>query len=147
MGLIFEICVGIIRAFAFVTGSTYEEANTYLFIYLQPALLVLSALFVFGASAILLYRYFSWKHFVLFSFFGMSLLGHVMMAGMVWQHYMPYSTHDACVQAYKDLAMMGEATGLGYIGINLFLFIMFFLFVFCSNLIMGVLLWQKRKTI
>lgn len=135
MGIIFQICCGIITVLAYIFGTTYEEMNTYLFIYAQPAILLLSFGVVIGVVLFKLVRRFSFlKTFLLF-LFGFLGLGYLAPTLYVWKRYSTFSAHDACVLAYDDLAYLGEITSLGYVGINLFLFIILFLAILGFNMI------------
>lgn len=90
MGIIFQICCGIITVLAYIFGTTYEEMNTYLFIYAQPAILLLSFGVVIGVVLFKLVRRFSFlKTFLLFlfGFLGLGYLAQHCTCGSVIQPF------------------------------------------------------------
>ncbi|MCR4851994.1 MAG: hypothetical protein K5893_00195 [Prevotella sp.] len=44
--LLFRFCCGIITVISMLTGFTYEEVNTFLFIYVEPLILMATALYI-----------------------------------------------------------------------------------------------------
>ena len=61
---------------------------------------------------------------------------------MIWSHYYPLGLDGVCRLAYKDLETLGNLIGVGYIAINLFLFIALFLGLMAFN----ILIMIKCKT-
>ena len=129
MGIIFYACCAIIRAIALITGFTYEEVNTILFIITEPTIILITGL-------VILFRHLNWATVLL------NLI-YIFIYIKIETFYAAYSLHDACVQAYSDLRFLGDITGIGYIGINLFLFIILFLGLLMFNII--AFFWPKRK--
>jgi len=78
--------------------------------------------------------------FLLLAFFGIGGLVYMAATLFVWKRYSVLSAHDTCVMAYNDLETLGKTTGMGYVGINLFLFIILFLTIFGFNMISAFLI-------
>ena len=128
MYIFFRLCCGIVTLISMIFGITYEETNTYLFIYGEPLLLLLlltSIAFIFSKRRLLSF------------FIGCYELCTFMV---VWNHYKSYSAHNACIQAYSDLEKFGELVNLDYISVN----ILFFVVLFIIGLIINIcLIFQK----
>lgn len=132
MDIIFKICCGIIYAISLVTGFSYEIINTFLFIYLEPLILVVSG-WMITAYGIKHFKHDTFIKVVL----PLSIIYNVCLttaAVSIWRHYSQFSMQIACERAYIDLDTLGRITGLGYVNINLFLFIVLFLFVLTFNI-------------
>lgn len=140
MGTIFQICCDIIRALSNFWGITYEEMNTYLFIYAQPILSILSFVTTISIITSKLLKKVSMLNLFNLVLFGMGGLVYTITTFVVWKRYSVLSAHDTCILAYKDLETLGKMTGMGYIGINFFLFIILFSLVFGLNIISAFLL-------
>ena len=125
MEIIFQICCEILRALSGVFGFTYEEMNTILFIYVQPILILISFAIVISVILAKLFKHVSILKLFLIVLFGMGGLMYSLTTFVVWNRYSALSLHDTCVLAYDDLKAPGGMTGMGYVGINLFLFIIF----------------------
>lgn len=132
MVILFKICCGIIYLISLITGFTYEEVNTILFIYGEPLILIITSFFITLISLI----YFK-QHIIEKIIFCLSIPYNTIMwllTFLLWNYYQSLSLHEACVQAYKDLDYIGQITGMGYVNINLFLFIVLFLFILIFNI-------------
>ena len=64
---------------------------------------------------------------------------------MIWSHYYPLGLDGACRLAYKDLETLGNLTGVGYIAINLFLFIALFLGLMAFNILIMIKCKSKKN--
>ena len=140
MDSIFQICCNIIRYLSDIFGITYEELNTYLFIYIEPLLVMISFAIVIGIIITKLLKKASILTFLLLAFFGIGGLVYMAATLFVWKRYSVLSAHDTCVMAYNDLETLGKTTGMCYVGINLFLFIILFLTIFGFNMISAFLI-------
>ncbi|GEM_PF-979387 len=145
METIFQICCDIIRALSYTFGITYEEMNTYLFIYAQPMILIISFVIVIGTILSKLLKKVSILKIFLLGLFGTAGFLYTLATLAVWKRYSVLSAHDTCVLSYKDLETLGKITGLGYIGINLFLFIVLFLIILGFNIISAFLIKKYVK--
>ena len=121
MYLFFRLCCGIVTLISMIFGITYEETNTYLFIYGEPAFLLLLTIVAFLFS----------KRKLLCFFIGCFELCTAMV---VWNHYRLFTPHQACVQAYSDLEKFGELVDLDYISVNILFFVVLFIIGLCINL-------------
>jgi hypothetical protein len=72
MDSIFQICCNIIRYLSDIFGITYEELNTYLFIYIEPLLVMISFAIVIGIIITKLLKKASILTFLLLAFFGIG---------------------------------------------------------------------------
>lgn len=146
MRVVFEACCKIINFLSISFHTTYEEMNTYLFIYTQPIIIIIS----FGiVISILFYKLLKKKStpiILLLLFFGILGFIYTQITLAVWKRYSVLSAHNTCIKAYKDLDILGEITGMGYVGINLFLFIVLFLFIIVFNFISILLIKKYIKT-
>ena len=125
MEIIFQICCEIVRVLSGVFCVTYEEMNTILFIYVQPILILISFAIVVSVILAKLFKHISILKLFLIALFGMGGFIYSLTTFAVWNQYSALSLHDTCVLAYDDLKAPGGMTGMGYVGINLFLFIIF----------------------
>ena len=138
--LLFRLCCGIISAISNVTGYSYEVVNTFLFIYLEPLILLVSGWLI---------TYFGIKYFK--STFNKIVLVlsivynkiFTSVIGLIWNLYAQFDMQTACERAYIDLDTLGKLTGLGYVNINLFLFIILFLAILVFNI--AIILCQKKS--
>lgn len=126
MYILFRLCCGIITLISYCTGFTYEEVNSILFIYGEPIIIGLCNLFI-------LFKSFNHKFLWIFT----TLYNIFYLFGVlnIFIRYIPYSLHNACVVAYKDLEILGSITGFGYIGINLFSFVILPVLLIILNII------------
>lgn len=107
--ILFRLCCGIITLISYCTGFTYEEVNSILFIYGEPIVIGLCNLFILFKS---------FNHKILCVFITLYNIFYLFVISKIFIHYIPYSLHNACVVAYKDLDTLGSITGFGYIGIK-----------------------------
>ena len=129
---IFRVCCGIIYAISYLTGYSYEVVNTFLFIYLEPVILLISG-WLITVFAIKYFKASTFNKIVfLLSIVYNSVITIVIAA--IWKHYLQFNMDMACQRAYIDLDTIGRITGLGYINTNLFLFIILFLFILVFNI-------------
>jgi len=129
MSTIFYFCCDVVRYIAAAMGLTYEQVNTILFIYGEPLILCLSALLV----AVVARKWYA----------ALYPASYALATFPLWNHYYPMGLHGACVQAYKDLEVLGSVTGLGYIKVNILLFIVLFLAVLLFNGLLTYLAFPK----
>lgn len=122
-----------------LSGHTYEEVNSIAFLYIQPAILLLTAALPMLLMIYKLWRQRTPKRFALTTATVLWFLPFAFGALKLWQHY-DMSLQEAFELAYKDLAWLGEVTGLGYKMVNLLLFIVVFLFLFLFNIFIYTLL-------
>lgn len=142
---IFQICCDVIRVFSSFFGTSYEEMNTILFIYLQPSLLLASFVIVVGIISFKLLKELSIFKLFLLVLFGAGGLIYATATIVIWKRYSLLSMHDTCVLAYDDLETLGEISGMGYIGVNLFLFIIFFHLIFGFNTMSAIFINKYLK--
>lgn len=128
MYILFLICCEIIRQISYITGYTYEELNTFLFLYTQPIILISTGFMAFIKEGKTLLRY-------------IIFIPQFLIFTIIVLRYWTTTAHNACLIAYNDLELLGQITGLGYVLINLFLFIFFFL----SVLMFNILCWKVKK--
>ena len=138
--LVFRLCCGIITAISYLTGYSYEVINTFLFIYLEPLILIVTGCMItyFGIK----YRKSITNKIIL----GLSVIYNaiiIVIIGAIWKHYSQFDMQTACERAYIDLDTLGRITGLGYINVNLLLFILLFLAILAFNIITVV--FQKKS--
>ena len=138
--LLFRLCCGIITAISYVTGYSYEVVNTFLFIYLEPFILLVTGCMItyFGFK----YR----KSIVNKRILGLSIIYNAVffvIIGSIWKFYAQFNMQTACERAYIDLDTLGRITGLGYININLFLFIVLFLAILIFNI--SIIIYQRMS--
>ena len=131
--VIFYVCCGIMQVAAWVFGVSYEVANTVCFIYLEPAILTLTATI---AACIAMYKL--KPHILWVPLAIIYLIPYYMGCYVIWSHYYPLGLDGACRRAYKDLEVLGNVTGVGYIAINLFLFIALFLGLMLLNILIMI---------
>ncbi len=143
MYILFRICCGIIYVISLVTGLTYEEVNTVLFIYAEPAIVVLTSLAVSLISLIYIRR--SWLHKLVFVISIPYNMVALLCVKILWMYYSEYTLQTACEQAYKDLELLGQQTGVGYVNINLFLFIVLFLFLLFVHISACVICYKYKR--
>ena len=127
--VLFYLCCAIMQVVAWTFGVTYEAANSICFIYLEPAILTLTATI---AAAFLVFKL---KPKILWIPLAVIyLVPYYASCFVIWSHYYPLGLDGACRLAYKDLETLGNLTGVGYIAINLFLFIALFLGLMAFNI-------------
>lgn len=140
LSLLFKLCCGIIILISYLTGYSYEVVNTFLFIYLEPLILLISGWLITYYA--IKYRKTLFNKITL----GLSIIYNsviTVIIGSIWKFYSNFSMQVACERAYIDLDTLGRITGLGYININLFLFIILFLFILTFNIF--VVICQKHS--
>ena len=140
MEIIFYLCCGLIRVVSYLTGYSYEEVNTFLFIYLQPAILMVSG-WLITVFAIKYYSHSTFNKFALLISPVYNLAFTIVVAA-IWKHYLQFNMQAACERAYIDLDTLGRITGLGYVNINILLFIVLFLLILVFHI--AVLYCQKK---
>ena len=134
--ILFRLCCGIITLISYCTGFTYEEVNSILFIYGEPIVIGLCNLFILFKS---------FNHKLLCVLITLYNIFYLFVISKIFIHYIPYSLHNACVVAYKDLETLGSITGFGYVGINLFLFIILPLLLVNLNIIFYAIIKRNRN--
>ncbi len=144
MGILFQICCGIMTLISIIFGISYEAANTYLFLYTEP--IILMATCIIGLYIILRknLKKLSFIRLLVLSIFIISFIIHLNVLLIIIADYWTIGIDEACIKAYKDLKNMGELTEMGYVGINLFLFIILFLSILLFNL--SPVIYNKIKT-
>ena len=120
--VLFYICCAIMQVMAWGFGVTYEAANTVCFIYLEPAILTLTATITACCLAYKLKPKVLWIPLAAF-----YVIPYYIGCFVIWSRYFPLGLDNACRLAYKDLEVLGNVAGVGYIAINLYLFIALFL--------------------
>ena len=128
--IVFYICCAIMQIVAWIFGVTYEAANTICFIYLEPAIITLTATITACYVVYKLKPHILWVPLAI-----IYLIPYYMGCYVIWSHYYPLGLDGACRLAYKDLEVLGNVTGVGYIAINLFLFIILFLGLMILNIL------------
>lgn len=128
--ILFYLCCAIMQVVAWAFGVTYEAANTICFIYLEPALLTLAATVTACYAAYKLRPRVLWIPLA-----AIYLIPHYVACFVIWSRYYPLGLDGACRLAYKDLELLGNVTGVGYIAVNLFLFIALFLGLMALNIL------------
>lgn len=139
METLFRFCCGVMEVVAVLSGYTYEEVNSITFLYLQPTLLTFTAALPMLLMIYKLWRQRTPKRFALTAATVLWFLPFAFGTLKLWRHY-DMSLQSACELAYKDLAWLGDVTGLGYQAVNLLLFIVAFLFFFLLNIFLFTLL-------
>lgn len=139
MGTLYRFCCGVMEVVAVLSGYTYEEVNAFAFLYTQPALLTLTAAMPMLLMVYKLWRQRTPKRFSLTALTVLWFLPFAFGTLKLWKHY-DMSLQEACELAYKDLAWLGETSGLGYELVNILLFIVAFLFLFLLNIFIYTLL-------
>lgn len=139
--ILFYLCCAIMQVVAWIFGVTYEAANSICFIYLEPAILT------FAATVAVIYMVHKLKPKILWIFLSVIyLMPYYTSCFVIWSHYYPLGLDGACRLAYKDLETLGNLTGVGYIAINLFLFIALFLGLMVFNAFI-ILCVRKYKSL
>jgi len=131
--IVFYLCCGIMQVVAWAFGVTYEAANTVCFIYLEPAIVTLTATITACYVACKLRPRLLWTLLA-----AIYLMPYYIGCFVIWSRYYPLGLDNACRLAYKDLEVLGNVTGVGYIAVNLFLFIALFLGLMILNILMMV---------
>ena len=138
--IIFYICCAIMQVVAWVFGVTYEVANSVCFIYMEPAIITLTATI---AALFMMYKLKPKILWIPLSI--IYLVPYYASCVVIWSHYYPLGLDGACRLAYKDLETLGNLTGVGYIAINLFLFIVLFLALMALNILIMIRCGSKHK--
>ena len=128
--ILFYLCCAIMQVVAWIFGVTYEEANSVCFLYLEPAIVTLTATV---AACCVMYK--SKPRILWIPLAVIYLIPYYAGCFVLWSRYFPLGLDNACRLAYKDLEYMGNLTGVGYIAINLFLFIVLFLVLMIFNIL------------
>ena len=128
--VLFYICCAVMQVVAWGFGVTYEAANTVCFIYLEPAILTLTATITACCLAYKLKPKVLWIPLAAF-----YVIPYYIGCFVIWSRYYPLGLDNACRLAYKDLEVLGNVAGVGYIAINLYLFIALFLGVMVFNIL------------
>ncbi len=126
--VLFYLCCAIMQVVAWIFGVTYEAANSICFIYLEPAILTFTATIAAAIIVSKLKPKILWIPLAV-----IYLVPYYVSCFVIWSHYYPLGLDGACRLAYKDLETLGNLTGVGYIAINLFLFIALFLGLMTFN--------------
>lgn len=132
MNLLFKICSAIVWVMAHLLGMTYEELNTVLFIYAEPAVLLFTALLLPIYMAYKVWKKATVWRIIVFVLSLAYVTPFIIACRKLWTHY-NLSLHDNFVLAYQDLNHAAETTGLGYIKTVLLLFIGIFLVLLIVN--------------
>lgn len=135
--ILFYLCCGIMQAVAWMFGITYEAANSICFIYLEPAIVTLTATIT---ACIIVYKL--KPHLLMLPVAIIYLIPYYATCYLIWSRYYPLGLDGACRLAYKDLEYLGNVTGVGYIAINLFIFIVLFLALMAFNLLIMRLVYK-----
>ena len=138
--IIFYICCAIMQVVAWVFGVTYEVANSVCFIYMEPAIITLTATI---AALFMMYKLKPKILWIPLSI--IYLVPYYASCVVIWSHYYPLGLDGACRLAYKDLETLGNLTGVGYVAINLFLFIVLFLALMAFNILIMIRCGSKHK--
>ena len=139
--IIFYVCCGIMQVAAWIFGVSYEVANSVCFIYLEPALLTLTATIAACCIARKLKPHILWVPLAI-----IYLIPYYVGCYAIWSHYYPLGLDGACRLAYKDLEALGNLTGVGYIAINLFLFILLFVGLMALNIMIMVRAYRHNSS-
>lgn len=137
---LFYICCAIMQIVAWVFGVTYEAANTICFIYLEPAIITLTATITACYIMCKLKPRVLWIPLA-----AIYLIPYYAGCFAIWTRYYPLGLDNACRLAYKDLEVLGNITGVGYIAINLFLFIALFLGLMVFNIF--IVTWAHQRSL
>ena len=137
---LFYICCAIMQIVAWVFGVTYEAANTICFIYLEPAIITLTATITACYIMCKLKPRVLWIPLA-----AIYLIPYYVGCFAIWTRYYPLGLDNACRLAYKDLEVLGNITGVGYIAINLFLFIALFLGLMVFNIF--IVTWAHQRSL
>lgn len=131
---IFWLCCGVILFLSMMTGISYEAVNTYLFIYLQPFILLATSL---AGIIFLMYKTmqkFSFRRLIFLIACVVSLVGQGIYVYYLYGEFAGMSAHDIGMKSYGLLREWGDILQMGYIGLNIFVFIFLFFGVFTFNL-------------
>ena len=128
--IVFCVCCAIMQVVAWAFGVTYEAANSICFLYMEPAIVTLTATIAAIFIVCKLKPKILWAPLT-----AIYLAPYCAGCFMIWSHYYPLGLDGACRVAYKDLEYLGNLTGVGYIAINLFLFIILFLGLMVFNIL------------
>lgn len=119
---LFDICCQIVSILSRWLGCTYHEMNTYLFIWLQPALVLLTSLILMFIAVWGCMKRFSVARLLttIFTFIYtiVCLLGSIIL----WYHYR-IPAHEAGQRAIEEMTQLSEQTGVSYEWINYILFV------------------------
>jgi len=138
--IVFYICCGIMQVAAWTFGVSYEVANSVCFIYLEPAIITLTATIT---AAYVMYKMRPRILWIPLSI--IYLIPYYLSCFVIWSRYYPLGLDGACRLAYKDLEVLGNVTGVGYIAINLFLFIVLFLGLMALNMLIIRLAYKHNS--
>lgn len=139
--ILFYICCAVMQVVAWVFGVTYEAANSVCFIYLEPAIVTLTATIAALCMVCKLKPKILWIPAA-----AIYSAPYYAVCFMIWSHYYPLGLDGACLMAYKDLETLGNVTGVGYIAINLFLFIALFLGLMAFNILIIIKCSSKHHS-
>lgn len=130
----FMECCGVMAYFAWMLDLTYKEFCVIGNIYIEAALCLMAAV----APLLLCLR--TRKGFVMTAFCAINAAIHSVVFLVICMHYwMPLEDgFDLC---YKELNQMGTFTGLGYIAVNIVLFVI----LFVGDLIVNAVIYQLVK--
>lgn len=130
---IFWIGCGVVYLLSKEIGISYEATNTYLFIYLQPIVLVITAfigvIFTIGKT----FTNFNFKRFGFLVGYLMSFFCQILYVYYLYDLFGGMSAHDIGMKTYGILRQWGEVLEMGYIGVNVFVFIFLFLGIMMFN--------------
>ncbi|MCD7932935.1 MAG: hypothetical protein LUH15_17170 [Tannerellaceae bacterium] len=120
--IIFEFCCDIIAVIANLVGWSYKEANVYIFIWLQPALVILSAL-LFAIACMKYNIKMKTPGSTLLNIMGISLLIFYIIIGIqiIFRYNIP--PDDAFILAQQDMIRFGKPIGANYEHVNFVLFV------------------------
>ena len=139
--IVFYICCAIMQIVAWIFGVTYEAANTICFIYLEPAIITLTATITACYVVNKLKPHILWVPLAI-----IYLIPYYVGCYAIWSHYYPLGLDGACRLAYKDLEVLGNLTGVGYIAINLFLFILLFVGLMALNIMIMIRAYRHSSS-
>lgn len=142
---IFWACCFAIDLFAKITGYSYYEANTILFLYVQPILVALTA--VLGLI-VMLYKTIKntrWVNIILLGLYSIPILISKYIVDYAISEYWDMDKTDACYKAMEYLLHYRNGNNMGeYVFLNFAIFVFGFLAVIILN---SYPLLVKSKTI
>lgn len=137
INLAFSVCAAFLDGFGRIFKLTYQEISVIFNLWLQGALLTLSAIAPLIASIVTLTQELSVKSWCLVVGFSVYALIYVIgFIAMLWHYRLPYMRAFAlCID---DLQKLADRLGTSYAIVNLVIFIVIFMALVIGNILMTI---------
>ena len=137
----FAICVGFLMLLGKLCGLTYKQISMVFNLWLQGAVLVMSATLPFVLSVILICNGFTIPRFLLIIFLVIYVLAYIWaFMRMIHHYHLPFDrAFDRCVH---DLQVLARKWHTSYQVVNLLLFVGAFLILLALNLCVSYYLYS-----